>query len=224
MRKQFDRELRDLEEEVTAMGEDCEKALAIAARAARTGVLEEPEEVDHLEQRINNLEDRIQNDCVRLILEQQPVASDLKMITASSHIITDLERIGDYAQDISDMVHTSGGHAYTESEKVLQMSGKAAAMVTEAVDAFVRGDTELAVKVIQGDDQVDRLFNETRKEIASFVAKDPENSGWYLDLYLMAKYYERIADHAVNVAEWVQFRVTGVHTSLDEPVDDERED
>lgn len=149
--------------------------------------------------------------CMRLLLQQQPVAGDLRMISSAMRMISDMERIGDQAADIAEMsVHIP--HTEHDSElHIAEMARATIKMVTDSVESFVRGDLELARSVEKYDDVVDELFNRVKSEIITLIAEDRENGETCMDLLMVAKYFERIGDHAVNIAEWVAFSATGQH-------------
>ena len=153
--------------------------------------------------------------CLKLLLQQQPVASDLRQISAALKMITDLERIGDQAKDIADIVASLNGRAVSECEDIRQMAVAAMKMVTESIDAFVQRDTELAMKTIAHDDVVDNYFQKVKISLIQIITKNPEDGEYALDLMMIAKYFEKIGDHAVNIANWVLFSITGTHVSED---------
>ena len=152
--------------------------------------------------------------CLKLLLQQQPVAKDLRKVSAALKMITDMERIGDQASDIAEIIETTGFSVPTNDVKLAKMAETTIAMVTESIDAYVKQDLELVREVIARDDEVDDLFLEVRQEIADDMveAGDPMSS---LDLLMIAKYFERIGDHATNIAEWVEFSITGTHKDAD---------
>ena len=146
-----------------------------------------------------------------LFLKQQPVASDLRNISSALKMISDMERIGDQCADISDMIRFTKGHDMKLYPHLNKMSEVAKKMVTEAVDSYVKKDLKLAKKVLDDDDQVDRLFIEVKNDLIGQIAKQPENGEFWIDVIMIAKYFERIADHATNIAEWVEYSITGEH-------------
>ncbi len=152
--------------------------------------------------------------CLKLLLQQQPVAKDLRKVSAALKMITDMERIGDQASDIAEIIETTDFSVPTNDVKLAKMAETTIAMVTESIDAYVKQDLELVREVIARDDEVDDLFLEVRQEIADDMveAGDPMSS---LDLLMIAKYFERIGDHATNIAEWVEFSITGTHKDAD---------
>ena len=157
------------------------------------------------------MERHIESLCLKLLLQQQPVAKDLRLISAALKMITDMERIGDQASDISEIIQFLGGRTGAECEDISLMAQAAIKMVTDSIDAFVKKDLDLAQAVIAHDDVVDDYFDKVKASLITMIAKIPEDGEYALDLLMIAKYFERIGDHAVNIAEWVEFSVTGVH-------------
>ena len=153
----------------------------------------------------------MENICLKLLLRQQPVARDLRVISAAMKMITDMERIGDQAEDIVDLVPKMEVRPDEKYPKIREMAKAAQAMVTEAVDAYVKQDLELAHAVMKHDDIVDEYFNRVKAGIIRIISENPTEGEYALDLLMIAKYFERIGDHCTNIAEWVEFSVTGVH-------------
>lgn len=211
MRSRFDEQLGLLKHEMIQMGALCEELLSRTVRALTegdkelaAGVMEQAGEVDRMERAI---EDR----CLRLLLQQQPVARDLRVISAALKMITDLERIGDQAEDIAAMVTHPDFCAPEDCGPLREMAECAISMVTDSVNAYVAGGVELAREVIARDDKVDAAFRQMREELAALMGKEPGKGQFALDLLMISKYFERIGDHATNLAEWVIFSVTGLH-------------
>ena len=148
---------------------------------------------------------------MKLLLQQQPVARDLRAISSALKMISDMERIGDQASDIAEIMRYINNDDIMSATHLAQMAKAAGRMVTGSVDSFVRRDLGLARQVQDDDDAVDALFNTVRQELVARIRKEPSRGGECLDLFMDAKYLERIGDHAVNVAEWVEFSITGVH-------------
>ena len=193
------------------MGALCEEAIALAAKALTDKDKTMAAKVAAMDAEIDQKERNIESMCLKLLLQQQPVARDLRQISAALKMITDMERIGDQAEDISEIVITLHGR-YAENSALLKgMAESAIQMVTESVDAYVKRDTALAHKVIEMDDIVDDYFDQVKAELISKIAGEPADGEYALDLLMIAKYLERIGDHAVNIAEWVIFSVTGRH-------------
>ena len=211
MRSRFDEQLAILNRELIEMGALCEEAIALAAKALTDKDKTMAAKVAAMDAEIDQKERNIESMCLKLLLQQQPVARDLRQISAALKMITDMERIGDQAEDISEIVITLDGR-YAENSALLKgMAESAIEMVTESVDAYVKRDTALAHKVIEMDDIVDDYFDQVKAELISKIAGEPADGEYALDLLMIAKYLERIGDHAVNIAEWVIFSVTGRH-------------
>ena len=151
--------------------------------------------------------------CRKLLLQQQPVAKDLREVSSALKMISDLERIGDQAADIAELTRFMRLPEGTGRQRIDEMSQAVIRMVTDSVDSFVKRDLELAREVCREDDQVDELFNKIKEELIDMIAKDASSGELWLDLIMVAKYLERIGDHATNVAEWVEYAITGVHPS-----------
>ncbi|MFQ6818286.1 MAG: phosphate signaling complex protein PhoU [Blautia sp.] len=208
MTTRFERQLEELHVQMITMGSLCEKVITLSAQAIR-GV-ECAGEVFETDKEIDNKEREIETLCMRLLLHQQPVAGDLREISAALRMISDMERIGDQAADIADLsrfIDRNMDHIPAQLEKMVEMTVH---MVTESVDAFVKSDLDLCRKVIDDDDKVDQAFNEIKEELANQMDKSLDVKVG-LDLLMAAKYMERIGDHAVNIAEWVEYSITGVH-------------
>lgn len=217
MRSRFDQQLSDLNHELIHMGALCEEAIAIAAKALLEGEPGMAAEVGHLESEIDGLEHGIESLCLKLLLQQQPVARDLRQISAALKMITDIERIGDQALDIAEIARYLGGRGGSGCEYIADMARAAVKMVTESIDAFVKQDTDLAEAVAKHDDVVDSLFCDAKRTLIAYIAAHPDDGEYAMDLLMTAKYFERIADHAVNISEWVVFSVTGTHKGETEP-------
>ena len=211
MRSRFDEQLALLSRELTQMGALCEEVIALAGKAITTGDLSMAEKVVPLDGEIDRMEHSIEALCLKLLLQQQPVARDLRQISAALKMITDMERIGDQAEDIAEIILYLGGRQAEHDDLLQQMARAAITMVTNSVDAFVKRDTHLAEQVVRSDDTVDCYFDEVKQGLIQKIAVSPADGAYYLDSLMIAKYFERIADHAVNIAQWVVFSVTGVH-------------
>ena len=193
------------------MGAMCEEAIALASKALTTGDITLAERVSALSADIDQKERDIESRCMKLLLQQQPVAKDLRQISAALKMITDMERIGDQAEDIAEIITYLEGRTAEETVHIRDMAAETISMVTDSVDAYVKKDTELAKTVIVHDDKVDRYFDIVKSRLIKMIAETPENGEYALDLLMIAKYFERIGDHATNIAEWVIFSVTGEH-------------
>lgn len=211
MRNKFDEQLSQLNHEMIEMGALCEEVIALSAQSLTEGSTELAARVAPLDEEIDRKEREIESLCLKLLLQQQPVAKDLRQISAALKMITDMERIGDQAEDIAEIVTFLGGRGAENSALLREMARSTIKMVTESVDAYVRQNTALAEQVIAEDDVVDDYFTRVKKGLIERIAQDPADGEFALDLLMIAKYFERIGDHAVNIAEWVIFSVTGEH-------------
>ncbi len=210
MRNRFDIQLAQLNNELISMGALCENAIAGAVKSLLTGDQKLAAAAIRIDQEIDQKEREIESMCLKLLLQQQPVARDLRLISAVLKMITDIERIGDQASDIAEIVTYLSG-ACGHNEHIEQMAQATIRMVTDSLDAFVRRDLDLAQRVVEHDDVVDDLFDQCKKDLISEIARDPSDGERVLDVLMIAKYLERIGDHATNIAEWVEFSITGVH-------------
>ena len=208
MRNYLDRQLELLNEEMIQMGALCEDAIALAAKALTERSKELAGKVPAISSALDQKERDVEDICLKLLLRQQPVAGDLRQISAAMKMITDMERIGDQAEDIVDLIPKMSGSA--EEGPLQKMASAAQTMVTEAVDAYVKQDLALAKKVMGDDDIVDAYFNQVKSDIIAMIAANPEDGEYALDLLMIAKYFERIGDHCTNIAEWVEFSLTGI--------------
>ena len=214
MRNRFDQQLVLLNEQLTRMGELCEIAIGKATTALKDGSIEQAQKVIEADEEIDQAETDIERLCLKLLLQQQPVARDLRQISAALKMITDMERIGDQASDIAEIIITEKKSEAQDIPMIIKMSEAAARMVRESVTAYVEKDLELSRKVIEEDDEVDGLFEEVKTTLIDFIAENKGQQGVEaIDLIMVAKYLERIADHATNIAEWVEFSITGIHKS-----------
>ena len=211
MRSRFDEQLLLLKRELIEMGALCEGAIELVAKALETNNGDVYKEVRPISVEIDHKERDIEARCLKLLLQQQPVARDLRQISAALKMITDMERIGDQAEDIAEIIGYLKGDNLNSSVPVQKMAEATIKMVTESVDAYVSKDIALAEKVLKEDDIIDNYFMESKRRLIKIVAENPENGEYALDLLMIAKYFERIGDHATNIAEWVIFSVTGEH-------------
>lgn len=216
MRKSFDQQMTHLGAELTRMGAMCETAIASAAQALRDRDADLARRAIRADQEIDQAEKDIEQLCLKLLLQQQPVARDLRQISSALKMITDMERIGDQASDISEIVlHMAERTPCIRLEHIGQMARAASGMVTKSVDAYVKRDLTLAKEVIEEDDVVDDLFCRVQQELIDRIAQDPGCGREALDLLMTVKYLERIGDHATNIAEWVEFSILGRHPEDD---------
>ena len=216
MRNRYDMQLHLLDTQLTHMGELCETAIAKVTQALKEGnteqakiVIKEDEEIDQIEKDIERL-------CLKLLLQQQPVAKDLRLISAALKMITDMERIGDHASDISEMTILMADAAYETGDPInldliKEMAKETTNMVIKSVDAFVQKDMDMAHWVIKEDDVVDDLFNQFKQQLIKKINENVKNGEQATDMLMVAKYFERIGDHATNIAEWVIYSITGQH-------------
>ena len=214
MRNRFDEQLFELNREIIEMGAMCEEAIASAVKALTTGDMELAGKVKANSGAIDQMERDIEGRCMKLLLHQQPVARDLRLISAALKMITDMERIGDQAEDIAEIVTFLNGRTMEGMELIEEMARETIEMVTASVDAFVKKDIALAQKVIDQDDIVDDYFSRVKCGIISLITENHADGEFALDLLMIAKYFERIGDHATNIAEWVIYSVTGTHKEV----------
>ena len=209
-RTNFKKQLEQLNDQMITMGSMIENAIETAIAALVSQDTERAEEAIAYDMEIDAQERNIEQLCYQLLLMQQPVASDLRLVSATMKMITDMERIGDHAADISELTILMAGKPYIrEISDIEQMAKQTTVMVTNSVDAYVNRDIDLARKVIQMDDEVDDLFNKVKSEIIGEIRTGGDDGEQTTDLLMAAKYFERIGDHATNIAEWVIFSLTG---------------
>lgn len=211
MATRFQRQLEELHVEMITMGSLCEKAISLSSKAIQGNgeilarqVFETDKEIDEKEREIETL-------CMRLLLHQQPVAKDLREISAALKMISDMERIGDQAADIAELSRYVDINKLSSAIDITEMSENTVRMVTESVDAFVKADLNLCRKVINDDDLVDCAFDQVKEKLVELIYEKKIDAKDSLDLLMTAKYFERIGDHAVNIAEWVEYSITGEH-------------
>lgn len=210
MRNRFDEQLEQLNVGLIKMGALCEESIACAVKALFdektsemiTKVNDNEEETDHMEHDIEAL-------CMKLLLHQQPVAKDLRCVSSALKMISDMERIGDQSQDIAEIAGFVHSTELAGKVHISDMANEAISMVTMSVDSFVRKDVKLAKAAIEADNKVDARFLEVKRELIELVRSDSGDAEYFMDLLMAAKYLERIADHATNIAEWVVYSITG---------------
>ena len=211
MRNKFDSQLEKLNLELITMGALCEDAISASVK----GFLDDDDalcqKAVETEDEINRKERDIESICMKLLLEQQPVARDLRVISSALKMISDMERIGDQAYDIAEIAKFIKNSNVKSKIHIKDMAAAATKMVTDSVDSFVKKDVELARAVMAYDDKVDNLFNCVKEELVQLITEDKANGEFCIDLLKIAKYLERIGDHAVNIAEWVEYSITGTH-------------
>lgn len=209
MRNVYNEQLRMLHQNMTEMGAQCESAVSLAVQAVTLGSEELAARVFEVDAGIDKMERDIESLCLKLLLKQQPVASDLRDISSALKMISDLERIGDQASDIADLYRYTSGAVDKTSADLREMAQESVKMVNESIDAFVRRDLVMAREVIAYDDVVDRWFERIKTDLIAAISADNTKGEYYLDLLMVAKYLERIGDHATNIAEWVEYSILG---------------
>ena len=211
MRNKFDSQLEKLNLELITMGALCEDAISASVK----GFLDDDDalcrKAVETEDEINRKERDIESICMKLLLEQQPVARDLRVISSALKMISDMERIGDQAYDIAEIAKFIKNSNVKSKIHIKDMAAAATKMVTDSVDSFVKKDVDLARSVMVYDDKVDNLFDCVKDELVQLITEDKANGEFCIDLLMIAKYLERIGDHAVNIAEWVEYSITGTH-------------
>lgn len=211
MREYYTAQLETLNTNMIQMGALCEDAISAAIQSLLEDDRTIAKKVADTELEIDQMERDIERQCMRLLLMQQPVATDLRVVSSALRMIADLERIGDQAFDIADITKSDSFQGFSGKVHIKEMAKAAIHMVTDSVDSYVKQDVQLAKRVTEEDDVVDELFLKVRRELAELIHTDQNASEQALDLLMIAKYLERIGDHAVNVSEWVIYSVTGKH-------------
>ena len=211
MRNRFDEQLLLLNRKMIEMGAQCEELISLAAKALLTGDIPGANSVREQGHEIDQMEREIEAICLKLLLQQQPVARDLRQISAALKMITDMERIGDQAEDIAEIIPFLGGRTGAELADFQPMAEATCKMVTDSIDAYVKQDLRLAKAVADHDDIVDDCFRRVKATLINMISENTADGEYAVDLLMIAKYFERIGDHAVNIAEWVVFSVNGVH-------------
>lgn len=211
MRSRFDEQLSLSNKKMIEMGTECESIIYLSVKALLEGDTGCADKAKNLRENIDHMERNIESICIKLLLQQQPVARDLRVISAALKMITDMERIGDQAENITDIISYLNGRTDVECTDIRIMAEAAMKMVTESVDAYVRQDIDLANAVIEYDDVIDDAFDRVKQTLINMISENASDGEYALDLLMIAKYFEKIGDHAVNIAEWVEFSVTGVH-------------
>ena len=215
MRNRFDEQLHALNHELLDMGALIERAIRNATDALENQDVEAALQTVAAEKEVNQAERDIEALCMKLLLQQQPVARDLRFISSALKMITDMERIGDQATDIAELVMFLSKEPYVKPLNYLpQMAEKSIRMVTGALDAYVRKDIALAQEIMDMDDEIDSLFVTVKDELIALIRNDATAGSQAVDLLMIAKYYERIGDHAQNIAEWVEYALTGRHKGV----------
>lgn len=212
MRNNYDRELKQLNDEMIEMSSMIEHAIEIAVKALVTQDVDLAKEAIACDDEIDEQEKNIESLCLKLLLTEQPVATDLRQISSALKMITDMERIGDHASDISELTVQMASEAYIKRpEHIQQMAKEAMVMLVKSIEAFVSLDLDKAKSVIEHDDIVDDLFVTVRNELIDIIRENSEAGEQASDLLMVAKYLERVGDHATNISEWVIYYITGSH-------------
>ena len=215
MRNRFDRQLSTLNDELIEMGSMIEKSIETAIKALVNQDVDLARHAIEADEEIDRQERIIEDICLKLLLQQQPVAKDLRLISSALKMITDMERIGDHASDISEITIALADQPYIKKlEHIQQMAKETMIMLVGSIEAFVDKDLEKANEVIKRDDVVDDLFDKVKKELIQMIHENADKGEQAADLLMVAKYMERIGDHATNISEWVIFSITGEHKSM----------
>lgn len=218
VRSRFDAQLEQLDVEMIKMGALCEEAISAAMDGFLNGDCQLIQVAIAKDAEIDRKEKDIETLCMRLLLQQQPVAKDLRVISSALKMISDMERIGDQASDIAEISRAVKDNETKSKLHIRDMATATVKMVTESVDSFVKKDLELARKVMEYDDVVDRLFSQVKMELIDIIGQDKAYGEVCIDLLMIAKYLERIGDHATNIAEWVEYSITGYHAKMEEEI------
>ena len=211
MRNRFDEQLNNLNNELITMGALCEDAISSAVKLLVDNNLKMKETVYETDKQIDQKERDIETLCMKLLMQQQPVASDLRTISSALKMISDMERIGDQASDIAEIAEYANGCGMQSETHIADMARATIQMVTDSIDSFVKKDVALAHTVIEHDNIVDDLFDKVKGELITAIENKATNAEALIDLLMIAKYFERIGDHAENIAEWVIYSITGKH-------------
>lgn len=211
MRNHFDEQLERLSVELITMGALCEDAISASVKALLDSDEALADKAIAAEVEIDHKEREIEGICMKLLLQQQPVARDLRTVSSALKMISDMERIGDQAADIAEITRFVQGNDTMSRVHIKDMALATTRMVTDSVESFVKKDLALAHAVIAADDEVDALFSKVKEELVRLIGEDSSNGEFCVDLLMIAKYLERIGDHAVNIAEWVEYSLTGLH-------------
>ncbi|MGN0629133.1 MAG: phosphate signaling complex protein PhoU [Oscillospiraceae bacterium] len=209
MRSKLDEQLELLNKELIMIGSLCENAISLSVKALFDGDEKAAGKVPELSSQVDRKEREIEGMCIRLLLQQQPVAKDLSSVSAALKMVTDMKRIGDQSADIAEIITESNISAPGDTLYIHDMAAAVIKMVTDSIDAFVKKDIVIANSVIAYDDMVDRCFNQIKENLIAHLSRGESNGEYALDLLMIAKYLERIGDHAVNIARWVSFSITG---------------
>ncbi len=215
-RKEYQQELETLHDELMTMGNHCIEAVRLSVEAVTTGNANLAKSASETDEIVDKQEKDIESLCLRLLLKQQPVAGDLRRISAALKMISDLERIGDQSADIAEISGYTVIRGGTEYDDLRSMADEVIKMVSESIHAFIRNDLDLAKDVISWDDKADEWFLRIKDDLVASIISDSSQAEYALDFLMVAKYLERIGDHATNVAEWVEYSILGYHPESDE--------
>jgi phosphate transport system protein len=211
VRNKFMAKLDELNEMLLDMGRSCEQVIAMATTALKNQDKKLAEETIEFDQHIDQMDKDIEALCLKLLLQQQPVARDFRLVTAALKMIGDMERIGDQSADIAEISMYINKPFIKELVHIPQMAEATIKMVGDAVKSYVESDLTLARSVVKQDDLVDELFATIKNDLIELIRQNPDNGEQAIDLIMIAKYFERIGDHATNIAEWVEYSITGIH-------------
>ena len=212
MRDIYGKQLENLNNQMIEMGELCEQVIFTAIKMTMEGADEQLRlEVLEIDGEIDRKEREIENICMKLLLRQQPIATDLRIISSALKMISDMERIGDQAADIVELAGYLKKSTVKLNIPLNEMAGAVIQMVTNSIDSFVGKDLDMAKRVIVSDDVVDNYFSDIKTKLILMIAKESENGEEFLDILMIAKYLERIGDHATNIAGWVEYSILGTH-------------
>ena len=214
MRNRFDEQLFELNREIIEMGAMCEESITCATKSLILSDINLANKVKRNSKLIDYCERKIERNCMKLLLQQQPVASDLRSISAALKIITDMERIGKQAKDIAEIATSMHQHPIKGMKIIVDIAQETTNMVTSCIDAFVKKDLILAEKVIAQDNVIDNYFFKVKNDIITMISEKSNDGEIVLDFLMISKYFERIGDHAVNIAEWVIYSITGTHKEV----------
>ena len=209
MRDRYEEQLRLLNKELMEMGALCERSIACAVKYLTENTPEMKQNAEECEKQIDHMERDIESLCMRLLMHEQPLATDFRLITAALKMISDMERIGDHAEDIVEIGGYIANIDMQLREHISEMAKSAVDMLTASINSYIQRDAELARNVILMDDTVDEFFIQIKQNLISVTCNEKEKAESVLDLLMIAKYFERIGDHAENIAEWVIYAVTG---------------
>lgn len=209
MRSRFDQQLERLKEEMSHMGVLCGEAIQTTVDALAEGDVARSKAVESMMSQIGQQERSIENICLKLLMQQQPVARDLRTISATLKMVTDMYRIGIQACEIAEIIAVGNIKKNSNMVNIKKLSDEVSTMVGMSLKAFSDSDMELAEKIVQYDDVVDQLFCDIREELIQKLREGNGDTEYFVDMLMIDKYFERIGDHAVNIAKWVMFSITG---------------